>query len=202
METIWPPGSQRCCFALPLTAKPEEATVVGRRQSNFDFRLMALTYKLRDSFRPRVDILREVGIKPGFRVLDYGCGPGSYIVDTARLVGEAGEVYALDLHPLAIQMVEDLILRNRLTNVKTIRSDRATGLPDGSVDVALLYDVFHDLSEPNGVLEELHRVLRPDGLLSLSDHHMKDDEITSRVTSGGLFGLLKKGKRSWTFSRQ
>lgn len=173
-----------------------------RLQSNLDFRLMSLSYRLRDWFRPRAGILREVGIEPGFQVLDYGCGPGSYIVDTARLVGEAGKVYALDVHPLAIRMVEDLISRNRLTNVETIRSDRETGLPDGCVDVVLLYDVFHDLSEPDGVLRELHRVLKPDGLLSFSDHHMKDEDVVSRVTSGRLFGLSKKGERTLSFLRE
>lgn len=177
-------------------------TAVDKRQSNLDFRLMSLSYRLRDWFRPRMDILREAGIKPGVRVLDYGCGPGSYVVDTAGLAGEAGRVYALDVHPLAIQMVEDLASRNRLTNVETIRSDRETGLPDSSVDVVLLYDVLHDLSEPDGVLQELHRVLKPGGLLSFSDHHMKEEEIVSRVTRGGLFELWRKGERTFTFVRQ
>ncbi|MGZ7210545.1 MAG: hypothetical protein ACXVHV_11745, partial [Methanobacterium sp.] len=54
-----------------------------------------------DFFRPRIDILEEAGIKSGYHVLDYGCGSGSYIVDTARLVGGSVMVYALDVHPLA-----------------------------------------------------------------------------------------------------
>lgn len=61
----------------------------------------------------------------------------------------------------------------KLANVETIHSDCKTGLPDNSVDAVLLYDTFHDLSDPDGVLEELHRVLKPDGILSFSDHHMK-----------------------------
>jgi hypothetical protein len=48
-------------------------------ESNFGFKLMALTFNLRDLLRPRIDILKEAGIKPGYHVLDYGCGPGSYI---------------------------------------------------------------------------------------------------------------------------
>ena len=68
------------------------------------FRIMALTFNLRDLIRPRINILKEADIKPGYHVLDYGCGPGSYIMDNARLVDDTGMVYALDIHPLAIQM--------------------------------------------------------------------------------------------------
>ncbi|MCK4241915.1 MAG: methyltransferase domain-containing protein, partial [Dehalococcoidia bacterium] len=61
---------------------------------------MSLTYKFRDLRLPRMDILKEVGIEPGFHVLDYGCGPGSYTIPLAELVGESGKIYALDIHPL------------------------------------------------------------------------------------------------------
>jgi len=146
-----------------------------------------------------MDILREVGIEPGFHVLDYGCGPGGYVTAAAELVGESGKIYALDIHPLAIQMIQNLASRMHLTNVETIHSGRETGLSDKSVDVVLLYDIFHDLSEPDGVLEELHRVLKPNGILSFSDHHMKENEIESNVTSRRLFGLSRKGKRTYSF---
>jgi ubiquinone/menaquinone biosynthesis C-methylase UbiE len=68
-------------------------------------------------------------------------------------------VYALDLHPLAVERVRTLARKQQLGNVETIQSDCATGLPDGSVDVVLLYDIFHMLSEPDAILGELHRVL-------------------------------------------
>ena len=47
-----------------------------RPMSNFDFKFMSVGYKFRDFFLPRINILEEVGIKQGFHVLDYGCGPG------------------------------------------------------------------------------------------------------------------------------
>jgi len=85
--------------------------------------------------------------------------------------------------------------------VETIQSDRATGLPDASVDVVLLYDIFHLLDDPDGVLRELYRVLKPNGTLSISDHHMKEDGIVSGVTSGGLFELTNKGKKTYGFAK-
>jgi ubiquinone/menaquinone biosynthesis C-methylase UbiE len=171
-------------------------------ESNLGFRLMALGYKFRDLRLPRMDILKEVGIKQGFHVLDYGCGPGSYIIPLAELVGKSGKIHALDIHPLAIQKVQDIASRKQLANVETILSDCKTGLPDNSLDVVLLYDIFHDLSDPNGVLEELHRVLKANGVLSFSDHHMKEHEIVSGVTSGRLFRLSRKGERTYTFSKE
>ena len=173
-----------------------------KSKSNLDFRLMSLTYKFRDLLQPRMSILKEVGIESGFHVLDFGCGPGSYITPLAELVGKSGKIYALDIHPLAIQAVQRIASRKRLANVQTILSDCKTGLPPNRLDVVLLYDILHHLDDPNGVLAELHRVLKTKGILSLSDHHLKQDEIISRVTSGGLFKLSAKGKRTYSFSRE
>jgi ubiquinone/menaquinone biosynthesis C-methylase UbiE len=174
---------------------------VDKVESNLGFRLMAFSYKLRDFRSPRRDILKEVGIKPGFRVLDYGCGPGSYIAPLTELVGGSGKVYALDIHPLAIQRVKGIASRKQLANVEIILSDCQTGLPDSSLDVVLLYDIFHHLGDPNKILKELHRVLKSDGVLSLSDHHLKEDEIVSAVTNSGLFSLSRSGQRTHSFTK-
>ena len=145
--------------------------------------------------------MAEVGIKPGFSILDYGCGPGSYAVVATQLVGKSGKVYALDIHPLAVQQVQNTASKNRLTNIETILSDCATGLPDNSVDVVLLYDTLHDLSEPDKVLAELHRVLKPSGILSFNDYHLEESEIISKITDKGLFRLLREGKRVYNFQK-
>jgi ubiquinone/menaquinone biosynthesis C-methylase UbiE len=170
--------------------------------SSFDFQFMSVGYKIRDFFLPRKNILKEVGIKPGFHVLDYGCGPGSYIVPLTELVGESGKIYALDIHPLAIQKVKDIASKKQLTNVKAIPSDCQTGLPDNTLDAILLYDAFHHLSDPDAVLRELHRVLKWDGILSFSDHRMKENEIVSAVTDSGLFSLSRKGWRNYSFLKK
>jgi len=89
-----------------------------------------------------------------------------------------------------------------LTNIESICSDCATGLEESIMDVVLLYDTFHHLSNPDTVLKELHRVLKPDGILSFSDHHMKEDKILSQVTDKGLFKLSRKGKKTYSFSKE
>jgi ubiquinone/menaquinone biosynthesis C-methylase UbiE len=167
--------------------------------SDINFRIMAFTFKIRDFLKPRRDIVKEVGMKEGFHVLDYGCGPGSYVPAVAELVGKSGKIYALDINPAAIKMVKKIAVKKQLSNVETILSDCNTGLPDNSIDVVLLYDTFHDLVDQNRVLKELHRVLKPNGILSFNDHHMEENEITSKVTNAGLFRLLRKGERTYSF---
>ena len=174
---------------------------MSNQESNFSYQGMVFLFKIRDFFIPRSKIIKEVGIKPGFQVLDYGCGPGGYIIPMSEMVGESGRVFALDINPLAIQTVQNLIAKNHLKNVETIHSDCKTGLPDNSLDVVLLYDVFHALVKPVDILAELHRVLKPTGVLSFSDHHMKKNEILSKVTNQGLFKLLKKGRRTYSFAK-
>jgi len=170
-------------------------------EENFHFRLMALTYKLRDFLQPRIKILKEVGIQEGFHILDYGCGPGSYIVPLADLVGPSGKLYALDIHPLAIKMVKKRAAKKHLVNVMTIQSDCRTELPDRSLDVALLYDVLHDLDQPGLVLKELHRVLKPGGILSFSDHHLKENDSISGITQSGLFTPARRGRKTFSFQK-
>ena len=162
---------------------------------------MALAFAVRDWMSPREAILDEVGIAPGFRVLDYGCGPGSYIVAAARRAGASGRVYAVDSNPLALEEARRRAAANGLSNVATIRTDCATGLPNESIDRALLYDILHGLDRPADVLAELQRVLKRDGVLSVSDHHLSEAEILDRVTRAGSFKLSSKGAKTYSFTK-
>jgi ubiquinone/menaquinone biosynthesis C-methylase UbiE len=168
---------------------------------NFQFHFMALWYKIRDMLAPRIKVLQEIGIRPGFRVLDFGCGPGSYIPPLSRLVGPEGRVYALDLHPLAIERVRAVVQKEKLKNVEVIQSDGATGLPDAGVDVVLLYELFHDLGDPERVLKELSRVLKPEGILSVTDPYIPEEAMLSGISRGHWFQLRQKGKKTHTFSK-
>lgn len=169
--------------------------------TNFNFRVMALLFRLRDFFIPPVKKLNEAGLIPGFRVLDFGCGPGSFSEAAAKQVAPSGKVYALDIHPLAILSIKEKAERKGSRNIEWISSDGDTGLSDASIDVVLLYDVLHEIKDRHGVLSELNRVLKPGGIVSLSDHHMKEKKILWQMTEHKLFDLERKDKKTYTFSK-
>jgi ubiquinone/menaquinone biosynthesis C-methylase UbiE len=169
--------------------------------SDSHFKTMSFMFRFRDFFLPRKNVLKEVDIEPGFRILDYGCGPGSYTVVASGLVGPTGKVYALDIHPLAIKRVKERAENKGLSNIETIQSDCATGLEPESIDVAFLYDVLRGLDRPNDVLVELHRVLKSDGTLSVNDHHYQPEQIISKITEGGLFVVANQGRKTCNFSK-
>lgn len=86
------------------------------KNNSVHFQLLTLSYRIRDFFRPRISILQEIGIKAGARMLDFGCGPGSYIEPLAKLVSPKGQIYALalDINPLAIRSVRQLAQKKSL----------------------------------------------------------------------------------------
>lgn len=172
---------------------------MNRQEYHLDFRLMAYSYKIRDFIYPRKRVLEETGILKGFKVLDFGCGPGSYLVPLSEMVGESGKIYALDFHPLAIKKINELAARKKIKNVTAILSDGKIELPDKCLDAVLLYDTFHVLSNPEEVLKEIHRTLKHNGILSFNDHHLDHEEIMIRITRSNLFKLLNIGYKTYSF---
>ena len=75
-----------------------------------------------------------------------------------------------------------------VSNIQTILSDLETGLPDQSVDVVWMCDVFHEIGQKQALLEELHRVLKKDGVLAIYDS-MRDRVLSY---TNGLFLLNGK----------
>ena len=162
-----------------------------KHMSNLLFRLMALEYGTRSKSVDPACLLREAGLRPGMHVLDFGCGPGRYAIPAAEIVGSEGRVYAVDVHPLAIQMTKRAAARAGLTNINLTRSDRATGLLSESADVVLLHDALHDVDEKGSVLSELCRVLKPEGRLSYRDHSLQGERLLSLMRASG-FQLSKE----------
>jgi ubiquinone/menaquinone biosynthesis C-methylase UbiE len=169
------------------------------KKGKLGFLLELVFFKLRGWLSSPMKKLAEAGIQPGLHVLDFGCGTGNYTLAAARMVGAHGRVYAADCQPLAVEYVKKSASRKNLANVQTILTDCDIGLDSRSIDVILLYDVFHDIEQPEALLQELARVLKSEGRLSFSDHHMKKPDILSSLTSGNVFGLLEEGRYTYTF---
>jgi ubiquinone/menaquinone biosynthesis C-methylase UbiE len=143
--------------------------------------------------------LQKSGVRGGQTVLDFGCGSGHFTIAAARMVGDNGKVYALDMHPLAIEAVEKKVAKEGLPNVGTILSDRDTGLPDESVDVVLLYRTFYLVRDKQGLLDELYRVLKPDCILSVVGGGVAD--CLKAIEKDDRFLLAERGKRSLKFRK-
>lgn len=179
-----------------------ESNLTDTKMSNIGYTMMAtFGIPIRNLFMPPKLMLDEVEIKSGYHVLDFGCGPATFTKMIAEKIGQSGILYSLDIHPLAIKTVEKLAKRKKLENVRTILSSCDTLLSSESLDLVIIFDVFHILNNQTEVIKELHRVLKQDGIMSFSDHHMKDEEIMKSFSETGLFTLVKKGKRTFDFSK-
>jgi len=166
------------------------------------FALMTLLFRVRDLIWPPITTLQATGlIKEGARVLDFGCGPGSYTVAAAKLVGETGHVYALDIHPRAMESVRRRAAAEGVSGAITPLMGAASSVMDASLDAVILFDVFHLLGDPPAALREISRMLKPEGRLLFSDHHMKRDPIIAGVTAGGLFAPERDHDGVYIFSK-
>ncbi|MGB7881896.1 MAG: class I SAM-dependent methyltransferase [Nitrososphaeraceae archaeon] len=160
----------------------------------FSFKFMYFILKFRDAFlRPRKILNKIEGIRNGVSILDYGCGPGSFTMVAAEMVGKDGTVIAADIHPLAIKQIQKSASKKGFKNIKTILTDGNTGLPDSSIDIILLYYVLHDFHNPYGIIRELYRVLKSDGILTVIDHKLRDEEVNALLTkSSSAFEFRNK----------
>lgn len=150
-------------------------------------------------FDDPIKTLKAAGIQPGQQVLEVGCGPGFFTIAAAKLVGDNGCIHAIDLHPLAINRVEEKLQKTSVTNVQVRIADAAkTGLPSGSIDLVFLFGVIHRLPL-SLVLPELHRVLKPGGILGVQTFSRRS---LDRVTNGGLFAFLGKEGRVFKFHKR
>jgi len=164
----------------------------GKPQSNLDFKMMATIFSIRDKFNKPIEILKKTQIGSGSHVLDYGCGPGSFSIASAELVGPSGKVFAADMHPLAIKKVNKKAAKKGLDNIITIQTHCNTNLDAKSLDVVFCFDTFHSINHPEDVLGEFQRILKDEGILYIMDHHLTDDEAISGITATNLFKFLEK----------
>jgi len=134
-----------------------------------------------------LEVLERIGISKGQTVLDFGCGSGTYTILAAKIVGEQGRVYALDKDRKAL---DELMQKAELAGLRNIERMDTSGelkieLTDESVDVVLLFDVFHSYYFPQAgdrrkLLKEIYRIMKPSAFISVWPKHMEaeaEDEI-------------------------
>ena len=138
------------------------------------------------------EVLRHVGVSQAQTVLDYGCGSGTFTIPSAKIVGRRGRVYAFEARSGLLERVREEARKTALGNIIAVLSDSSKpsiDLPDESVDIILVYDVMHEIKDRLGLLQELHRVLKGDGVLSVFPMHIGTENFIDIITEYGLFCL-------------
>lgn len=165
-------------------------------KSDIAFRMMSFIFVIRDRFMSPWSLLDEFGIERGQTVVDYGCGPGSYLRRASELVGPEGKVFALDINELAIKAVMRRINRKQLHNVTAVQADgKRSSLPNETADVIYALDMFHMVSAPEVFLQELNRICKDKGVLFIDNGHQSRDEARLKLRSSGMWEIVEEKKR-------
>jgi ubiquinone/menaquinone biosynthesis C-methylase UbiE len=127
------------------------------------------------------DALDLIGVKKGSTVADIGAGSGYMTVKLAKRVGGNGVVYATDIQPAMIDLLEKCIKKAKLVNVTTILGAiDDPRLPPATIDLAIMVDVYHELSQPQIMLRKIQEALKPGGRLILLEYRKEDPSIPIR----------------------
>ena len=164
------------------------------RMSDLSFKLMNIAFVIVDFIYPTVDRrIPNFGIQQGMTVVDYGCGPGRYTLRFARVVGEAGKVFAVDVHELAIQSVKQKIAKHHLSNVEPVLAEGYhSGLPAGIADVVCAIDMFFSVHDPNAFLKELSRITKTTGFLVIDDGHQSRRTTKEKLSASGYWRIQQE----------
>jgi len=140
-----------------------------------------------------IEMLEGIGIKTGQTVLDFGCGSGTYTIPGAKIVGKEGKVYALDKDKRALDDLMQKADSARLRNIKTLATsgELRIDLAGGSVDIAILFDVYHhhyfpQMEDRKRLIDEVYRVTKSDGFLAVWPKHM-ESEARGEIERAGFY---------------
>ncbi len=122
-----------------------------------------------------------LALKKGDTVADIGAGSGYMTARLSRRVGPTGRVYAEDIQPQMIALLEKRLAREKITNVTPVLGLLADPkLPASTIDLELLVDVYHEFSQPQLMLRGLRSALKSGGRLVLVEYRKEDPSIPIR----------------------
>jgi ubiquinone/menaquinone biosynthesis C-methylase UbiE len=125
--------------------------------------------------------VRLLGLKKGWVVADVGAGSGYFTVRMAKAVGDTGKVYANDLQPGMIDILQRNVEKAKLKNVVPVLGTiDDPKLPADSLDMILMVDVYHEFSRPQQMLRKMREALKPGGRLVLLEYRAEDPNVPIR----------------------
>jgi len=118
-------------------------------------------------------LIKEINLKPGMSVADFGCGSGEIALTAARQVGPQGQVIAIDILPFALQVLKRRSQEQGLGHIQTKQADleqkNASQIENEAMDVVFLINILFQSKKKQAILEEAKRVLRSRGRLIIVD---------------------------------
>jgi len=144
--------------------------------------------------------LKDIGIKQGQVIVDFGCGAGHYTIPAAKIAGKEGKVYAIDKDSSALDQVMQRAKSENLNNIIPLKTSGTVkiDLDDDTIDVVLLYDVLHyrDTEERGELYNKVYRILKPGALLSVYPKHHKLDWPLWNLADRTIEDLIKEIEES------
>lgn len=148
----------------------------------------------REIFASRHRLGELVGPPPGAVVADIGAGTGFMSHVFANLVGPEGTVYAVDINPVMMERIAENAENAGLSNIEPILcTDKTVELPDASVDIAFICDVYHHFEFPKNSMTSLWHALKPGGQVVLIDFHRIEG-----VSRPFIMGHVRAGEEVFT----
>jgi SAM-dependent methyltransferase len=159
LDGLAPPGVPASAFPTPSRPVARIVTDTWRNERS------------RDEAGEAERAMDLLGVKPGLSVADIGAGSGYYTVRLARRVAPTGHVYAEDVVPDYLERLAQRVKSDGLTGTVTlVRGDPADPrLPPGSLDLALLVHMYHEVQQPYGLLWNLRPALKPNARVAIID---------------------------------
>ncbi|MGH9520106.1 MAG: class I SAM-dependent methyltransferase [Terriglobales bacterium] len=153
---------------------------------------------------PPEEIVAAAGASAGDTIADIGAGTGYFALPLARAAGPQGVVYAVDAQEEMLDLLKQKLPFTGSGNIRLVQAEAdATGLPDASLSLALLANVWHEFDDRALVLREARRILRPGGRIAIVDwrpdvereagpplEHRLTTELTMRELASAGFATL------------
>ena len=122
-------------------------------------------------------LLKNLAIKPGMVIADIGAGSGYHSTLLSKMVG-TGKVFAVDVEPEMIAYLNKRIKQEKLSGIVPVLStEQKLSLPDNTVDMMLLVDVYHEFSYPYEMALSMLAALKPGGKLVLVEFRSEDATV-------------------------
>jgi ubiquinone/menaquinone biosynthesis C-methylase UbiE len=110
-------------------------------------------------------------------IADIGAGTGFYTFRIAPKVSE-GKVYAVELQDELITFLKEKKKQTGSENVEVVRGDTlSVNLPKSILDLAIMVDVYHELSWPREIIQSIRKSLKPDGKIVLMEYRGEDPAV-------------------------